>query len=144
MTDGKVSEISKALVLQDTELIAKVEDKIRHIAAAAQEGIQPDGSMIYERWTDTGETDTQRQWWVMCECMIGHLDLYQHFGDKHALNIALNCWNYIQTHLIDYVNGEWFWSCDENGIPNKEDDKAGFWKCPYHNTRMCLEVIERF
>lgn len=133
-----------ALVLQDTELIAKVEDKIRHIAAAAQEGIQSDGSMIYERWTDTRETDTQRQWWVMCECMIGHLDLYQHFGDKHALNIALDCWNYIQAHLIDYVNGEWFWSCDENGIPNKEDDKAGFWKCPYHNTRMCLEVIERF
>lgn len=133
-----------ALVLEDPALLARVEDAIRRIAVAAEEGIQADGSMIYERWTDTGEVDTQRQWWVMCECIIGYLDLYQHFGDTHALDIALQCWTYTKTHLIDNVNGEWHWSCDENGKPNKEGDKAGFWKCPYHNARMCLEVIERF
>ena len=26
---------------------------------------------------------------------------------------------------------------------NRKDDKAGFWKCPYHNGRMCMEIIER-
>lgn len=25
-----------------------------------------------------------------------------------------------------------------------KDDKAGFWKCPYHNGRMCMEILERF
>ncbi|MBO1363657.1 AGE family epimerase/isomerase [Prevotella sp. A2931] len=133
-----------ALVLEDQALLARVEDAIRRIAAAAEEGLRPDGSMIYERWTDTGAVDTQRQWWVMCESVIGYLDLYQHFGDTRALDIARQCWTYTKTHLIDNVNGEWYWSCDENGKPNKKGDKAGFWKCPYHNARMCLEVIERF
>ena len=99
--------------------------------------------MVYEHWTDTGRTDTQRQWWVLCECVIGHIDLYQHFGDTEALGIARRCWQYTATRIIDREQGEWFWGCDENGRPNLADDKAGFWKCPYHNTRMCLEVMER-
>jgi mannobiose 2-epimerase len=41
------------------------------------------------------------------------------------------------------VNGEWFWSIRANGVVNTYDDKAGFWKCPYHNTRMCLEIMAR-
>jgi cellobiose epimerase len=46
-------------------------------------------------------------------------------------------------HLLDAKNGEWHWAILEDGSVNKEDDKAGFWKCPYHNSRMCLELIER-
>ena len=132
-----------ALELGKPEVLAKVEKAIIRIAKAADEGLQPDGSMIYERWTDTGHVDDQRQWWVMCECVIGHVDLYQHFGDKAALDIARHCWRYIVEHIIDHERGEWYWGCDKNGHPNRRDDKAGFWKCPYHNTRMCLEIIER-
>ena len=132
-----------ALELGKPEVLAKVEKAIIRIAKAADEGLQPDGSMIYERWTDTGHVDDQRQWWVMCECVIGHVDLYQHFGDKTALDIARHCWRYIVEHIIDRERGEWYWGCDKNGQPNRIEDKAGFWKCPYHNTRMCLEIIER-
>ena len=132
-----------ALKLGKPEVLAKVEKAIIRIAKAADEGLQPDGSMIYERWTDTGHVDDQRQWWVMCECVIGHVDLYQHFGDKTALDIARHCWRYIVEHIIDRERGEWYWGCDKNGHSNRIDDKAGFWKCPYHNTRMCLEIIER-
>ena len=39
---------------------------------------------------------------------------------------------------------EWYWSIKADGSINRTDDKAGFWKCPYHNGRMCLELIERF
>ena len=63
------------------------------------------------------------------------------------------CWNYstlsffeaeiLKNNLIDYEGGEWYWSRHPNGTLNLDDDKAGFWKCPYHNSRMCLEIIER-
>ena len=53
------------------------------------------------------------------------------------------CWNYVAKHLLDAKNGEWHWAVLEDGSLNLDDDKAGFWKCPYHNSRMCLELIER-
>ena len=47
------------------------------------------------------------------------------------------------TILIDEEHGEWFWSRHPDGSLNTDDDKAGFWKCPYHTSRMFLEIIER-
>jgi len=132
-----------ALVLGEEEVKAKLGPIVVDLAKAADEGLQPDGSMIYEHWKDTGKTDRQRQWWVLCENVIGHVNLCQYFHNEQALAIAKNCWRYIDTHLVDHVNGEWHWSIDDNGKINLEDDKAGFWKCPYHNSRMCLEIIER-
>ena len=114
-----------------------------NLAKAADEGLCPDGSMIYERWTDSGHTDRQRQWWVQCENIIGHANLYQYFGDDDALSTVFHTWDYIKTHLIDHLHGEWHWAIDDQGKVNLDDDKAGFWKCPYHNTRMCLEILER-
>ncbi|MCH4148713.1 MAG: AGE family epimerase/isomerase [Prevotella sp.] len=132
-----------ALVLGDEQILKKIENIIPQIAKAADEGLQPDGSMIYERWTDSDRMDTQRQWWVMCENVIGHVDLYQYFGDEAALEVAQHCWDFIKDNLIDWQRGEWHWSVDEKGAVNYDDDKAGFWKCPYHNSRMCLEIMER-
>ena len=65
-------------------------------------------------------------------------------GDQQALQRADACWQYIKQNLIDYEHGEWFWSRRSDGTLNLDDDHAGFWKCPYHNSRMCLETIERF
>ena len=60
-----------------------------------------------------------------------------------ALEKAIRCWQYIKDQLIDYEHGEWYWSRHADGTLNIVDDHAGFWKCPYHNSRMCLEIIER-
>ena len=56
---------------------------------------------------------------------------------------GLASWEFIKSSLIDRENGEWFWSVRADGTVNRDDDKAGFWKCPYHNGRMCMEIIER-
>lgn len=132
-----------ALVLGEDDVKTKLGPIVVDLAKAADEGLQPDGSMIYEHWKDTGKTDRQRQWWVLCENVIGHTNLYQYFHDTSALKVAKDCWTFIDKHLVDHVNGEWHWAVDDNGKINLEDDKAGFWKCPYHNSRMCLEIIER-
>ena len=81
---------------------------------------------------------------MQAEAVVGFLNIYQHFHTPSALERALRCWDYIKAHLIDRELGEWFWSCDAEGHVNRREDHAGFWKCPYHNSRMCLEIIQRF
>lgn len=130
-----------ALVLGDPDILARTEPLVKKIAKAADEGLQPDGSMIYEHWKDTGGYDRQRQWWVMCECAIGHWNLYRHFGDRDALATMERTLHYIDTQLVDWDHGEWHWARRDDGSLNLDDDKAGFWKCPYHNARMCIELL---
>ena len=132
-----------ALVLGEKQVLNTIEPIIRSIAKASDEGLRPDGSMIYEHWKDNNTYDLQRQWWVQCESVIGHVNLYQHFQDEDAFVKAKKCWDYIQTNLVDKEHGEWYWAILDDGTTNHIDDKAGFWKCPYHNSRMCLELIER-
>ena len=132
-----------ALVLGDTDVLAKMEPIVQMVAKASEKGLRLDGSMIHEANLDTGHVDDDLHWWVQAENVVGWFNLYQYFGDEAALDKAERCWNYIKTQLIDYENGEWHWSRHPDGTLNTVDDKAGFWKCPYHNSRMCLEIIER-
>lgn len=133
-----------ALVLDDRQLLSEIETYVIEIAEAATEGFLASGGMIYEMHTDESSIDTDRHWWVQAEAVVGFINLYQHFGDKLSLSRAVQCWEFIKKHLIDYENGEWYWSLSSVGAVNQEDDKAGFWKCPYHNGRMCMEIMERF
>ena len=132
-----------ALVLNDAEVLRKVEPVVRMVAKASEKGLNADGSMIHEANLDTGYVDSDRHWWVQAENVVGWVNIYQYFGDEEALQKALNGWQYIKENLIDREGGEWWWSRDAEGQINRHDDKAGFWKCPYHNSRMCIELIRR-
>ena len=132
-----------ALVLGDQQVLNKVEPIVQAVAQASAKGLRPDGSLIHEANLDTGYVDDDLHWWVQAENVVGWYNIWQHFGDEEALNRAEKCWHYIKKQLIDYEYGEWYWSRHANGLLNTKDDKAGFWKCPYHNSRMCLEIIER-
>ncbi len=62
--------------------------------------------------------------------------------DDNFLNRSVSSRKFIQHHIPDKRNGEWLW-----GI-KKDDrvmtaDKAGIRKCPYHNSRACMELIGR-
>lgn len=132
-----------ALVLGDKDVLKKVEPIVQMVAKASEKGLRPDGSMVHEANLDTGYIDTDLHWWVQAETVVGFANIYQYFSDDSALDKASLCWEYIKKNLIDYKNGEWYWSRHKDGTVNLVDDKAGFWKCPYHNSRMCLELMER-
>lgn len=131
-----------ALVLGDAEVLRRVENIVPKIAEAAREGFTQEGGMIYEMQNGHG-ADGDRHWWVQAETVVGYFNLWEHFGNQEGLENAIMCWEFIKAHIIDRENGEWFWSLRSDGTVNREDDKAGFWKCPYHNGRMCMELIER-
>ena len=133
-----------ALVLGDKTLLDEVEPCVIDIAEAGTEGFLTTAGMLYEQNVDTASIDADRHWWVQAEAIVGYVNLYQHFDDKLSLSRAVQCWEFVKRHLIDRENGEWYWSLRADGSVNRNEDKAGFWKCPYHNGRMCMEIMERF
>ena len=132
-----------ALVLGDQKVLSKVEPIVHMVAKASEKGLNADGSMVHEANLTAGTIDDDLHWWVQAEAIVGFFNIYQYFHDEAALEKALRCWQYTKDQLIDYQHGEWYWSRHRDGSLNTTDDKAGFWKCPYHNGRMCLEIIER-
>ena len=132
-----------ALVLGDPYVLEKVEPIVNMVAKASEKGLRPDGSMIHEANLDTGHVDDDLHWWVQAENVVGWYNIYQYFNDEQVLKNVMKCWDYIKSQIIDWDNGEWYWRRHSDGTLNTVDDKAGFWKCPYHNSRMCLEIIER-
>lgn len=132
-----------ALVLGDERLTGHVGVCTADIAKAASEGFFPGAGMVYEMHGDRAVIDADRHWWVQAEAIVGYMNQYQYSGDCASLFRAVQCWEFVKKYLID-SEGEWFWSLHADGTVNRTDDKAGFWKCPYHNGRMCMEIMERF
>ncbi len=114
------------IVLGDQELLQQTLPVCRRLAVAARDGILK-----------------ETQWWCYAEAVVGYVDQYQDIRDPHQWLMALKAFDFIQSHLLDREHGEWFWSILPDGTPDRSNDKAGFWKCPYHNSRMCYELIER-
>ncbi len=132
-----------AQVLADPALLGEVEAHVIGMADAATEGFLASGGMLYELHEDASAVDADRHWWVQAEAIVGYVNLYQCFADGQALMRAVQCWEFVKRYLIDYKHGEWYWSVRADGSVNTDEDKAGFWKCPYHNGRMCMELLER-
>lgn len=126
----------------DPELTAEVLKACELMADAAMEGLSEDGSMAYELHLPENRLDDEKHWWVQAETVVGLIWLAKHHGRKDALPKAEKTWNYIKENLLDREQGEWYWSRMPDGRINRRDDKAGFWKCPYHNARMCMEGIK--
>lgn len=94
---------------------------------------------------ERGDVDTDRVWWVQAEAVVGFLNAYQKDTEEiKYLQASKAIWQYIKEYVIDKRRAsEWFWLLDEKGRPYENKPIVEPWKCPYHNGRMCLEVIRR-
>ncbi len=135
--------LEAAEVINHRTLIKSFKEIAIKLADATLEGIGNDGALIYENNLSKSDFNKQKHWWVQAEAIVGFINAWEISKHDKYLKTAESLWTFIRTYIIDYQNGEWLWGRNEDLTIMEGEDKVGLWKCPYHNTRACLEVIRR-
>lgn len=134
--------LESAEVLHDESLSEKWKKKAVEMAEATFAGLAPDGSLYYEYNPSTNHWDKHREWWVFSEAVVGYLNAWQISKDPKFLKQMHEIWAFTKKHILDLKGGEWFTGVNDDYSLVK-GNKISFWKCPYHNSRMCFEVLKR-
>jgi len=132
-----------AEMLGDKQILAEVRQEAVDMAQAVlDQAVDPDGGLLYEA-DPSGIIDTGKEWWPQAEAVVGFLNAYQLSGREHFRKAAERSWEFIEKYVVDRRHGEWFWRVSREGVPSPDKFKVDQWKCPYHNSRMCFEVMAR-
>lgn len=130
-------------VLDDPTYADKItpitKDLADHIHSVAM-----DEASLYNECED-GKVDTKKVWWVQAEAILGFLNGYQKDTSRTDYLASVGkIWDFTKTYMVDHREGsEWFNELYKDGTPITTKEIVGPWKCPYHNGRMCFEVINR-
>ncbi len=129
-------------IIEDKEISEKISSMnkkiVENIASIAYEK----GALNNER--DKTEISKVHIWWVQAEGVVGFLNAYQRYNEPKYLEISETIWDYIKNNIVDKrEGGEWHNLIDEKGNFDRTQAEADPWKCPYHNGRMCFEIIKR-
>ena len=132
-------------VLGDKKLTEQIEPIVLKIVEhCLKYGYDKDGGMMNEGNDKDGVVNTYKSWWVQAESVIAFFNAYQMTEENKYLANSLLSWDFIKKYVIDYKYGEWFGTvAKDDHEPNLEESKIGPWKCPYHNSRMGLQIAER-
>ena len=129
-------------LLKKPELTAKISAINAQMAQATCEAAWNHDSLANE--CDRGEVNELRIWWVQAETVVGLAHQWQKCGEERYREAAAATWRFIEEHLVDKREGsEWFWCVDKFGVPTPGKPIVEPWKCPYHNGRMCMELMRR-
>jgi cellobiose epimerase len=132
-----------AVTVGDPGIISSVATTCVRMTEAAMEGLNEHGGLIHEKGGGN-PGNGEMEWWAQAEAVTGLLHAYRHTGNMKFLAGALRVSEFIVGYVVDKQGGEWFYRLDKDGSPLPGYDKAGFWKCPYHNVRMCLEILKYY
>ena len=142
-------DIEAAWLLQQCAVIIGnelYEDKFKQsaitLADDAAEGLDEDGGLWYEFEPAENNLIKEKHSWPQAEAMVGFFNAYQLTGNGKYLDYSIDSWNFIKQYIRDEKNGEWYWGINADRT-SMQKEKAGFWKCPYHNSRACMEIIKR-
>lgn len=130
-------------VLGDAELTKKIHVITDDLADKVLERAFTGEYLLNE--CEKGVDDETVIWWVQAESVIGFMNAYEKYPDRKEYEQASEqIWNYILANVVDArADGEWFWALDSDGVPIKTHPVTDPWKGPYHNGRMCIEMIRR-
>jgi mannobiose 2-epimerase len=130
-------------VLGDKTLLPQIKNRSLQMAKAAVEGLDIDGGLWYEYDPEQNHLVKQKHSWPQAEAMIGFFNAWQNAGDEFFLKQSWKSWEFVKKFMHDKTCGEWYWGVNEDYSPMTQEDKVGIWKCPYHNSRACIEIINR-
>lgn len=121
--------------------LEQVKQITTRLALGVLEHAFTDGSLLNE--CVEGVDDPRRIWWAQAEAMVGMANLWQKTGDPALMEKMQSLWRYIRKHIVDpRRGGEWYAAADPQGKPVGQPI-AEPWKAPYHNGRMCMEMMKR-
>lgn len=145
-----------AEVLADESILEKVRKvSVGLVDAVKKCGFDHDGGLFLESYRNGSHIRTNKHWWIQAENLVGFMNAFCLTGDYNYWDCVKKSWTFIDDHVIDHENGEWFAKVNRSGKPYLEepaDDPSPYylnnrkidpWKCPYHNGRAMLELIER-
>ena len=137
LIEAAKSSGNKELLLKTQEIALPVADKFLEHGYIKNKGV------LNEKERSSGKIDADRHWWPQAEAMVGLFYANEISPKQKYTDAILDIWNFTKEYIIDSENGEWFFRIDENFKPYKNEDKLGMWKCPYHNSRACIVLLEK-
>lgn len=132
-----------ALVSGDQNLIHRFGELAVKMATATLPAITSLGGLCHETERSHPNNQGELEWWAQAEAVVGYLNAWELSGENEFLKQAGSIAEFISQYFVDTKGGEWFYRLSPQGEPLMEYDKLGVWKCPYHNSRMCFEILER-
>ena len=128
-----------ALAIEDGEREKQLACLALQLAASVERGLDADGGLWYER--KDGRHVPEKHWWPQAEAMVGYLHVWRISGESRWWQRSAGVWDFVKKYIRHPRGKEWYWGVNADHTPMTGEDKVGFWKCPYHNSRACLEIM---
>ena len=131
-------------ILNDKALTSEMQPIITGLANSAYHNAYDKLQHALNNEREGNKIDCQKIWWVQAEAVTGFYNAYQLEPQKtEYLKASEEIWHFIQQHVIDEKSGEWIESIPADNKVDPSQALAHPWKGPYHNGRMCIEMIQR-